>query len=99
VRGHYNNNATFKSGRGREHQAQVEYHYALFLLMESVLGGGGEGKGDGCNNNDGAGNNDSGFRRTGAGGIFGRVHLIYKLHSNILYHKRASTLCTFGNGG
>jgi hypothetical protein len=99
VRGHNDNNTTFKSGWGCERQAQVDYHHALFLSMESVLGGGGEGKGDGCNDNDGAGNDDSGFGRTGAGGIFGRVHLIYKLQSNILHHKRVSTLRAFGNGG
>ncbi len=90
---------TFKSGGGRECQAQVEYHHALFLLMESVLGGGGEGKGDGCDNDDGAGNNDSGSRRTGAGGIFGRVRPIYKLHGNVPHHKWASTLHAFGDGG
>ncbi len=67
--------------------------------MELVLGGGSEGKGDGCNDDDGAGNNDSGSRRMGAGSIFGRVPLIYKLHRNVPHHKRASTLCMFGNGG
>ncbi len=99
ARGHKNNDTTFKSGGGRECQAQVEYHHALFSLMESVLGGGGEGKGDGCNNNDGAGNNDRGSRRMGTGNIFGRVCPIYILHGDVLHHKRASTLCAFGDGG
>ncbi len=92
ARGHHDEDASFKSGRGHEHQAQVEYHHALFSLMESVLGGGGEGKGDGRNDDDGTGNNDSRSGRTGAGGIFGRVRLIYKLHGNIPHHKQASTL-------
>ncbi len=67
--------------------------------MESVLGGVGEGKADGHNDDDGAGNNDSGSGRTGTGGIFGRVRLIYKLHRNVLHHKQVSTLRTFGDGG
>jgi hypothetical protein len=66
--------------------------------MESILGGGGEGKGDVPNNDDGAGNNNSGSGRTGAGSIFGRVRLIYKLHGDVPHHKRASTLRTFGDG-
>jgi hypothetical protein len=99
ARGHNNNDATFKSGEGRERQAQVEYHQALFLSMESVLGGRGEGKGDGRDGNDGAGNNNSGSGRTGTGGIFGRVHLIYKLHGNVPQHTQAFTLCAFGDGG
>jgi hypothetical protein len=98
-RGHDNNDATFKSGMGCERQAQVEYHHALFWSMKSILGGGGEGKGDGHNEDDGAGNDDSGSGRMGAGGIFGRVRLIYKLHGNISHHKQAFTLRTFGNGG
>ncbi len=99
ARGHDNDNATFKSGGGREHQAQVEYHHALFLLMESVLGQGGEGKGGCCNDNDGTGNNDSRSGRMGTGSIFGRVCLIYKVNGDIAHHKRASTLGAFGNGG
>ncbi len=79
ARGHDDNEATFKSGGGCEHQAQFEYHHVLFSLMESVLGGGNEGKGDGCDDDDGAGNNDSGSGRKRLGGIFGRVHPIYKL--------------------
>ncbi len=90
---------TFKSGRGHERQAQVEYHHALFLLMESVLGGGGEGNGDSRGEDDGTGNINSGSRRMGAGGIFGRVRLIYKLYGNIPHHKWVSTLCAFGNKG
>ncbi len=99
ARGHDDNDVTFKSGKGREHQAQARYHHVLFSLMESVLGGGGDGKGDGCDNDDGAGNKDSGSGRTGAGGIFGRVRLIYKLHGNVPHHKQASTLHAFGDGG
>jgi hypothetical protein len=67
--------------------------------MESVLGGGGEGEGDSHNGNDGTGNNNSGSRRMSAGDIFGRVHPIYKLHGDVPHHKRASTLCAFGNRG
>jgi hypothetical protein len=99
ARGHKDDNATFKSSGGCEHQAQVEYHHALFSSMEFILGGGGEGKGDGCDNNDSAGSNDRGSRRMGAGGIFGRVRLIYKLHGDVPHHKWASTLRAFGNGG
>jgi hypothetical protein len=99
ARGHKDDDATFKSGEGREHQAQVEYHHALFLSMESILGVGREGKGNSCNNDDGTGNNNSGSGRTGAGGIFCRVHLIYKLHGDLPHHKRVSTLRAFGNGG
>jgi hypothetical protein len=99
ARGHNYDSPTFKSGGGREHQSQVEYHHVLFLSIESVLGGGGEGKRDGCNDNGGAGNNDSGSGRTGTGGIFGRVRLIYKLHGDVLHHKRASTLRAYGDGG
>ncbi len=73
ARGHDNDDATFKSGGGGERQAQVEYHHVLFLSMESILRGGGEGKGDGRDDNGGAGNDDIGSGRTGAGGIFGRV--------------------------
>jgi hypothetical protein len=47
--------------------------------MELVLGGVGEGKGDGHDDNDGTGIDDSRSRRTVAGGIFGRVRLIYNL--------------------
>ncbi len=99
ARGHDNGNTTFKSGGDCERQAQVKYHHALFLSMKSVLEGGGEGKGDGHNGDDCAGNNDSGSGRTGADGIFGRVCPIYKLHSNVPHHKQASTLCAFGSGG
>ncbi len=47
----------------------------------------------------GAGDNDSWFGRTCAGGIIGRVCPIYKLHGNVLHHKRASTFHVFGDGG
>jgi hypothetical protein len=99
ARGHDDDDASFKSGRGHERQAQVKYHHVPLSLMESVLRGGGEGKGDSRNDNDGAGNNDSGSGRTGAGGIFGRVCMIYKLHNNVPHHKRAATLRAFGNWG
>ncbi len=99
ARRHDNNDATFKSGGSCERQAQVEYHHALFLSIKSVSGGGGEGKGDCCNDDDGVGDNNSGSGRMGAGGIFGRVCLIYKLHGGLPHHKRASTLHAFGNGG
>ncbi len=101
MRGHDDNNVTFKSGGGGERQAQVEYPHALFSSMESVLGGGGEGKEDSHSEDDGAGDNDSGSgrTRTGAGGIFGRVRLIYKLHGDVSHHKQASTLRAFSNRG
>jgi hypothetical protein len=99
ARGHGDNDVTFNSGGGCECQAQDEYHHTLFSSIESILGGGGEGKGDGCDVNDGAGNNNSGYKRTGAGGIFGRLCPIYKLHDNVPHHKWASTLHAFGNGG
>ncbi len=67
--------------------------------MESILGGGGEGKGDGRNDNDGTGTNDSRSGRTGTGGIFGRVRLIYKLHGDVPHHKQVSTLRVFSNWG
>ena len=47
----------------------------------------------------GAGDNDSWSGRTCAGGIIGRVCLIYKLHGNVPHHKRASTFHVFGDGG
>ncbi len=63
------------------------------------MGGGSEGKGDGRDEDDNVGDDNSGSGRTGAGGIFGRVRLIHNLHGNVPHHKRASTLCAFGNEG
>ncbi len=67
-----------------------DYHHALFVLMGSILGE--KDKEDGRDNNV---NGDGKLEKSTK--IFGWACLIYKLHGNILHHKRVSTLRAFSD--